>query len=57
MSKVAISISVSLEELMTIEHLADMEGVSRSSMTRNLIRKGIAVVRKEAKDEQNTPDD
>lgn len=56
MSKVAISISVSLEELMTIEHLADMEGVSRSSMTRNLIRNGIAVVRKEAKDEQNTPD-
>ena len=46
MSKVAISISVSLEELMSIEKMADEIGVSRSSMARILLRKGLAVSKK-----------
>lgn len=43
MSKVVISISINLEELMLIENMAAEIGVSRSSMTRILLRKGLEV--------------
>lgn len=46
MGKVAISVSVNLEELITIEKMAAEIGVSRSSMARILLRKGLAVSKK-----------
>ena len=46
MGKVAISVSVNLEELMMIEKMADEIGISRSSMARILLRKGLAVSKK-----------
>lgn len=45
MGKVAISVSINLEELMTIEKMADEIGVSRSSMARILLRRGLEVAR------------
>lgn len=45
MGKVAISVSINLEELMTIEKMADEIGVSRSSMARILLRRGLEVTR------------
>ena len=46
MGKVAISVSVNLEELMMIEKMADEIGVRRSSMARIVLRKGLAVTKK-----------
>lgn len=46
MGKVAISLSVNLEELMMIEKMADEISISRSSMARILLRKGLAVSKK-----------
>lgn len=45
MGKVAISLSINLEELMMIEKLADEIGVSRSSMARIILRRGLAATR------------
>lgn len=56
MSKVAISISVNIEDLMAVEQLAEDMNVSRSSMARYLLRKGIAVTRREAKDGKGKDD-
>lgn len=46
MGKVAISVSINLEELMMIEKMADEIGVSRSSMARIILRRGLAVSEK-----------
>ena len=45
MSKVTVSISVNLEELMMIEKMAAAEGISRSSLARILLRRGLAATR------------
>lgn len=45
MSKVSFSISLNLEELMMLEKMADEIGVSRSSMARILLRRGLAAAR------------
>lgn len=49
MSNVGVSVTLSLDEILMVEKLADEAGTTRSQMVRVLIRKALREVEKEKK--------
>lgn len=49
MSNVGVSVTLSLDELLAVEKLADEVGTTRSKMVRVLIRRALREVEKEEK--------
>ena len=50
MSNVGVSVTLSLDEILMVEKLADEVGVTRSKMVRMLIRRALREVEKEHKE-------
>lgn len=52
MSNVGVSVTLSLDELVAVEKLADKVGTTRSKMVRVLIRMALREVEKEEKEKE-----
>ena len=52
MSNVGVSVTLSLDEVLAIEKLADEVGTTRSKMVRVLIRRALREVEKEEKEKK-----
>lgn len=53
MSNVGVSVTLSLDELVKVEELADEVGTTRSKMVRLLVRRALREVEKEGKEKSD----